>query len=97
MNDKERIDYLLTKVPEDKKEAFVEDIKGISKLEEGLVILKKYGISLTEEEMQKLTSKCEMSDNELDAAAGGGDCGKCDTYDGCEHFTCRELEVKKPW
>ena len=28
MNDKERIDYLLTKVPEDKKEAFVEDLKG---------------------------------------------------------------------
>ena len=71
MNDKERIDYLLTKVPEDKKEAFVEDLKGISKLEEGLAVLKKYSISLTEEEMQKLTSKCEMSDDELDAAAGG--------------------------
>ena len=27
MNEKERIDYLLTKVPEDKKEAFVEDLK----------------------------------------------------------------------
>jgi len=75
MNDKERIDYLLTKVPEDKKEAFVEDLKGISKLEEGLAVLKKYGISLTEEEMKKLASKCEMSDEELDAAAGGGcDC-----------------------
>ena len=75
MNDKERIDYLLTKVPEDKKEAFVEDLKGISKLEEGLAVLKKYGISLTEEEMKKLTAKREMSDEELDAAAGGGcDC-----------------------
>ena len=74
MNDKERIDYLLTKVPEDKKEAFVEDLKGISKLEESLVILKKYGISLTEEEMKKLTAKCEMSDNELDAASGGCEC-----------------------
>lgn len=78
MNDKERIDYLLTKVPEDKKEAFVEDIKGAAGLEEGLAVLKKYAIPLTEEEMQKLTSKCEMSDNELDAA-GGGDCGKCVT------------------
>ena len=78
MNDKERIDYLLTKVPEDKKEAFVEDLKGISKLEEGLAVLKKYSISLTEEEMKKLASKCEMSDEELDAAAGGG-CD-CDDY-----------------
>ena len=75
MNGKERVDYLLTKVSEDKKEAFVEDLKGVAKLEEGLAALKKYGISLTEEEMQKLTSKCEMSDDELDAAAGGGcDC-----------------------
>ena len=71
MNEKERIDYLLTKVPEDKKEAFVEDLKGISKLEEGLAVLKKYSISLTEEEMKKLTAKREMSDDELDAAAGG--------------------------
>ena len=71
MNDKERIDYLLTKVAEDKKDAFVEDLKGISKLEEGLAVLKKYSISLTEEEMKKLTAKREMSDDELDAAAGG--------------------------
>ena len=79
MNDKERIDYLLTKVAEDKKEAFVEDLKGISKLEEGLAVLKKYSISLTEEEMQKLTAKREMFDNELDAAVGG-DC-KCNCVD----------------
>ena len=71
MNDKERIDYLLTKVPEYKKEAFVEDLKGVASLEEGLSVLKKYGITLTEEEMQKLTAKREMSDDELDAAAGG--------------------------
>ena len=79
MNEKERIDYLLTKVPEDKKEAFVEDLKGITNLEEGLSVLKKYGISLTEEEMQKLTSKCEMSDDELDATAGGC-CANCKTH-----------------
>jgi len=30
MNDKERIDYLLTKVAEDKKESFVEDLKGVA-------------------------------------------------------------------
>ena len=79
MNDKERIDYLLTKVPEDKKEAFVEDLKDIANLEDSLSVLKKYGISLTEEEMQKLTAKREMSDDELDAAAGGCDCpGKDD-------------------
>ena len=82
MNDKERIDYLLTKVSEDKKEAFVEDLKGISNLEEGLSVLKKYGISLTEEEMKKLTAKREMSDDELDATAGGCEC--CCKSDDCE-------------
>ena len=41
MSGKERNDYLLTKVPEDKKEAFVEDLKGVVKLEEGLSVLKK--------------------------------------------------------
>ena len=95
MNDKERIDYLLTKVPEDKKEAFVEDLKGISKLEEGLAVLKKYGISLTEEEMKKLASKCEMSDEELDAASGG--CcrdhvcndDECNNYE--DEFNCSVL------
>ena len=83
MNGKERIDYLLTKVSEDKKEAFVEDLKGIANLEEGLAVLKKYGISLTEEEMQKLTAKREMSDDELDAAAGGGcNCEKFNPFCG---------------
>jgi hypothetical protein len=82
MNDKERIDYLLTRVPEGKKDAFVEDLKGVSGLEEGLSVLKKYGITLTEEEMQKLSSKCEMSGEELDAAAGGCEC--CCKSDDCE-------------
>ena len=88
MNGKERIDYLLTKVPEDKKEAFVEDFKGVASLEDGLSVLKKYGVALTEEEMQQLTSKREMTDEELDAAAGGADsscilCGsvQCDNYE----------------
>jgi len=87
MNGKERIDYLLTKVPEDKKEAFVEDLKGVVHLEEGLSVLKKYGISLTEEEMKKLTAKCEMSDDELDAAAGG-DCEPCKPQE-CDEQGCR--------
>ena len=83
MNDKERIDYLLTKVAEDKKEAFVEDLKGVAILEESLSVLKKYGITLTEEEMQKLTAKREMSDDELDAAAGGGcDCDDLNPFCG---------------
>ncbi|MCR5295357.1 MAG: hypothetical protein K6E30_09355 [Lachnospiraceae bacterium] len=56
MNGKGRIDYLLTKVPEDKKEVFVEDLKGVASFEEGLSVLKKYDISLTEEEMKKLTA-----------------------------------------
>ena len=71
MNEKERIDYLLTKVPEDKKEAFVDAPNGNTYPQEGFAALTNYSISLTEEEMKKLTAKREMSDDELDAAAGG--------------------------
>lgn len=60
-----------------KKEAFVEDLKTIANVEEGLAILKKYGISLTEEELKKLNAKRELSDDELDDTSGGG-CPNCD-------------------
>ena len=94
MSGKERIDYLLTKVPEDKKEAFVEDLKGVAGLEEGLSVLKKYGISLTEEEMQKLTAKRELSNDELDATTAGGD--GASFGGGCD-CPCPENEGVKRW
>lgn len=86
MSNKERIDYLLTKVSEDKKEAFVEDLKAAANLEDSLAVLKKYGVSLTEEEMKKLTEKRELSDEELDATSGG-----CETCDNCPKQTCTGL------
>ena len=84
MNGKERIDYLLTKVAEDKKEAFVEDLKGVASIEEGLSVVKKYDLALTEEEMQKLTAKSEISDDELDEAVGAGDDGGCCRSNDCD-------------
>ncbi len=86
MSNKERIDYLLTKVSEDKREAFVEDLKAAANLDSSLAVLKKYGVSLTEEEMKKLTEKRELSDEELDATSGG-----CETCDNCPKQTCTGL------
>ena len=86
MSNKERIDYLLTKVSEDKKEAFVEDLKAAANLDSSLAVLKKYGVSLTEEEMKKLTERRELSDEELDATSGG-----CETCDNCPKQTCTGL------
>ena len=86
MSSKERIDYLLTKVSEDKREAFVEDFKAAANLDSSLAVLKKYGVSLTEEEMKKLTEKRELSDEELDATSGG-----CETCDNCPKQTCTGL------
>lgn len=86
MSSKERIDYLLTKVSEDKREAFVEDLKAAANLDSSLAVLKKYGVSLTEEEMKKLTEKRELSDEELDATSGG-----CETCDNCPKQTCTGL------
>ena len=85
MSNKERIDYLLTKVSEDKKETFVEDLKTAGNFEAWMDVMKKYGISLSEEELKKLTENRELSDAELDAtsAASGGceckakQCGHC--------------------
>ena len=43
MSSKERIDYLLTKVSEDKREAFVEDLKAAANLDSSLAVLKTNG------------------------------------------------------
>ena len=69
MTTKEIIELVLAKVPEDKMEAFVEDMRD-NNLKKDAAFLDKYGIKLTEEELEAVSSH-ELSDEDLDEAAGG--------------------------
>lgn len=91
MTKKEKIELLLAKVKEEQKAAFVAELREAKTLEAKEALLKKYGISLTAEEENALKSRSnELSDEELDQAAGGG-CndgppgGKCSCSGGCTY------------
>ena len=76
MTKKEKIDLLLSKLDADKKEAFISEMREAKTKEERNEILGKYGIQLSKEEMESLKKKAanEVSDEELDRAAGGCSC-----------------------
>lgn len=80
MTRKEKIDVLLSKISEDKKEAFVAELRAAKTKEERGEILKKYSVALTGEEAKafKADTVNEISDAELDKAAGG--CCHSDCY-----------------
>ena len=63
-------ELVLAKVPEEKKEAFIEEMVACKTKAEKVPVLKKYGIRLTAEEMEAINS-CKLSDADLDEAAGG--------------------------
>lgn len=73
MTRKERMDLLLSKVAEDQKEAFVADLRTAKSKEDRTELFKKYNVVITEEEAADLKEKngTKLSDEELDAAAGG--------------------------
>ena len=79
MNRKERMDLLLSKVAEDKKEAFVAELRAAKTPEERLKVAKKYNATLTEDELKavKAESTNKITDAELDNAAGGCSCASC--------------------
>jgi len=78
MTRKERIDLLLSKIPEDKRDAFVAKLREAKDRKERRELLKEYGVSLTEEEKAAFKAGDgagnEISDAELDQAAGGCNC-----------------------
>ncbi len=76
MNRKEKLDLMLSKVGEDKKEAFIAEMREAKTKEERFEVVKKYGAALTEEEAQAMKAGAgnELSDEELDKAAGGCSC-----------------------
>lgn len=87
MNRKEKIDLLLSKVQEDKKEAFITDLRGVTDKDSCIELLKKYDITISEDEkaaITSLSSSNEVSDEELDSAAGG-----------CVTFCQRECNCKQ--
>ena len=77
MTTQEIIELVLAKVPEDKKEAFLADV-GDRTVKKDASLLEKYGVVLTEEELDQISSN-EISDADLDEAAGGCMCmcGQC--------------------
>ena len=82
MTKKEKIDLVLSKVAEDQKEAFIEAFRGAETKEERAEVLKKFDVSFSEEEIDTINT-AEISDEELDEAAGG-----CCCYSSCEYMLC---------
>ena len=84
MTRKEKMDLLLTKVPEDRREAFVTELREAKTKEERINILEKYDVVLTEEEKKAFRAKDgnEIPDEEMYIAAGGCD-NSCDGTTGC--------------
>ena len=89
MTRKERIDMVLAKIPEDKREAFVAQIREAKDREEKAKVLEEYGVAFTEEEKKALQAEVEagneVSDDELDQAAGGCSC-KCHCPAHCYYY-----------
>ena len=52
MTRKEKVDLVLSKVAEDRKEDFIADFRKAGSKEERKAVLKKYGASLTKEEAE---------------------------------------------
>ena len=72
MTKREKTELLLSKVPEEQKAAFVAELREAKPKEAMQDLLKKYSIRLTDEEKKALcATKNEISDEELDQAAGG--------------------------
>ncbi len=83
MTRKEIMDLLLSKVPEEKKDAFVAEIRGAGTKEERNEVLKKYGAVLTAEEAAAVQKDAnELQDEELDLTSGGCTCACGCGFDG---------------
>ena len=69
---KEIIELVLAKVPEDKKEAFLAEVSD-KNVKKDAAFLEKYGVKLTAEELEAITSD-KITDADLDEVAGGCMC-----------------------
>ena len=81
MTIQEANELVLSKVPEEKKEAFIAAITACKDKSEKLAVLEKFGIQLTEKELEALSSN-EITDEELALASGGCELTCCDPFSG---------------
>jgi len=77
-------------------EEFARKVAAIETREERAEMARSEGFDFTPEELQKVTT--ELSDEELDAVAGGwGGCGVTHESEacsrGCETFDCRQIDA----
>ena len=83
MTKKEKMEMLLSKVAEDQKADLVAGMREAKSKDEWLEVVKKYGIRLSEDEKATFKAQSnEVSDEELDAAAGGC-CHSCECTGNC--------------
>ena len=88
MTKKEKMELLLARVPEEQKTAFVAELREVNTKDAFLAVVSKYNLSFTDEETKAAVSHTnEVSDEELDQAAGGC-CGSCGSTN------CQSVPVK---
>ena len=73
MTIQEANELVLAKVPEEKKEAFIEAMSACKSKAEKTAVLEKFDIHLTAEELEAISSS-KLTDADLDEAAGGCAC-----------------------
>ncbi len=78
MTIQEANELVLSKVPEEKKEAFIEAITACKDKAEKTAVLEKFGVQLTADELEAVNAT-KLRDAELDDAAGGCACCCGDT------------------
>lgn len=92
MNKKERMDLLLSKIPEtEKKKAFVEELRSSKAKKDTKALLEKYGVVVSEEDLKKLhDGVLEPISDKMLSKVSGGNCGcECDcTYLCSYHNQC---------
>ena len=90
MTRKERIDLVLAKIPEDQREAFIAKFREAKDREAKMAVVKEYGITFTDEEKEafKAAPGNEISDSELDQAAGGCSCHCKSACPGMVYYYC---------
>ena len=85
MTKKEKMELLLSKVAEEQKADFAAELREATTKDARQELFQKYNIYLTAEEKESMkTDINEVSDEELDVAAGGC-CGTCECNVHCAY------------
>ena len=85
MTKKQKMELLLSKVAEEQKADFVAELRDAKTKESRQELFQKYNIRLSAEEKEAMKNDMnEVSDEELDVAAGGC-CGTCECNVHCAY------------